>query len=93
MNGSAEYNLGKMEADIASIKDSISNLTAGLGKRVEDHTQDISTLKANQDNHKEYLLAVNAKINGHIDKHWLWIGIMIGILSIGAAMLKFMGNK
>lgn len=78
--------------EVAGIKPVLSDLTQTM-TRVEQTVQEVKIKNAEQDVHisnvKDDINRVGNKLRGHIDGHWGYVATVIGIVSIGLALMKF----
>ena len=89
--------LGRIEGEqkvatskIDNLTGKIDSLTVGIGRRVEEHGKDISSLQTESGNLKEYIGAVNRNQKKHEDGHWKLITIVIGLLATFGTLAKYM---
>lgn len=66
----------------------ITALTSGIGKRVEDHSEKIAKFEEKFTILETTSNNVYRKIQKHIDDHWKFITIMIGLLTVISVLLK-----
>ena len=89
--------LARIEVSVDNIKTMITDLTHGLGGRVETQGREIATLQADNGNLKGYLEAVDLKVNrevaeikgdfkSHLAGHWkFYAGILASVIGVSVA--------
>ena len=83
-----EAKMDNMQESINDIKSQISQLTNGIGARVEEQGKSIVRVETRIEGMESHLSAISNKIKDHIKDHWQWIGIVIGLISIAGFIFK-----
>ena len=83
-----EAKLDNMQESVNDIKAQITQLTNGIGARVEDQGKSIVRVETRIEGIESHLTSVSGKIKDHIKDHWQWIGVMIGLISIAGFIFK-----
>lgn len=84
-----EGNVNLVHSKLEGIEISISNLTNGIGQRVGEHDKMLSKLEERVGNSIEETEKIERKIDKHLEKHWIWISSVIGIISIVGMVAKY----
>ncbi len=87
--GKVEMEAGINGVKLDNIQTTIDKLSNGVGARVEQHGETIASLKTTAENTYKYIEAVNKKTDTHIEGHWKWMVIVIGLLTIGSLVMKY----
>ena len=85
---------------IGELKTEFQQFKSGIGPRLEEHDRQITALETNRTNDVAHIGGVAQKvdrevgevktaIDKHIDGHWKWIAVLVGLLTIFTIILKF----
>ena len=77
-----------LNSKVDGISVSVQNLTEGLGKRVQDHSEKIARFDERFGIAETERGNLYKKIQKHLDEHWRFIGIIVGFLTIVSIILK-----
>lgn len=87
--------IGELTGEVKLLTTAIGSLTQefrdfkqGIGPRLENHDKDISALEAHRVNSTEFIGAVNKKVDHHVESHWKWIAILVGLMTLLGLLLK-----
>ena len=67
---------------------SIDKMTAGFGARVQEHGEAISRIDNDLKNIKTSSDHLYAKIKNHVDGHWKFVSVVVGLLTIATIVLS-----
>ena len=87
--GKLETEAGIHSVKLDNLQGTMDKLTVGLAKRVETHGKTIATQGADLSNAYKYIEAVSKKTDQHIEGHWKWITIMVGLITMGGLVFNF----
>ena len=74
---------------IGELKTEFRMFKSGIGPSLEEHGNKLTALETNRANDKNHIISVSEKIEKHVDGHWKWITVLVGLLSILAVLFKF----
>ena len=98
MSDDIEKRLGSLEGDMKVshakldyLTAAVDKLSSGIGQRVQDHGEQISSLTTENKNQDSYIEAVSKKIDRHIDSpgHWKFLVILATIFTLAGFAVKF----
>ena len=84
---------------IGELKTEFQQFKGGIGPRLEEHDRQLTALETNRTNDVAHITAVTQKVDRetnevkqtiekHIDGHWKWVAVLVGLLTIFTVLVK-----